>query len=151
MWEDKDEEEVEGVEEEEVEEALVQVEPKKRKAKGQPVAKTRAKKVVKPSPTKPTSPTTRGSTRSITKKAKEQAKEKAKTIGHIQLDTDDEKIESKDTSQFRVVIHTPQSDLENIYENVRSNADLSGLKNIDFEKLSREEKNLVEDLVYATT
>ena len=38
--------------------------------------KSREKKVVKPSPTKPTSPTTRGSTRSITKKAKEQAKEK---------------------------------------------------------------------------
>ena len=48
-----------------------------------------------------------------------------------------------------MVGHTPQSNLENICENVRNNIDLSGLKNIDFEKLSREEKNLVEEFIYA--
>ena len=48
-----------------------------------------------------------------------------------------------------MVSHTPLSDLENICENVRNNANLSGLKNIDFEKLGREEKNLVEEVVYA--
>ena len=48
-----------------------------------------------------------------------------------------------------MVSHTPQSDLENICENVKNNVDLSGLKNIDFDKLGREEKNLVEELIYA--
>ena len=48
-----------------------------------------------------------------------------------------------------MVGHTPQSDLENICENIRNNVDLSGLKNVDFEKLGREEKNLVEESIYA--
>ena len=47
-----------------------------------------------------------------------------------------------------MVSHTPQSNLENICENVKNNADLSSLKNIDFDKLGREEKNLVEELIY---
>ena len=47
-----------------------------------------------------------------------------------------------------MVSHKPQSKLENICENVRSNFNLFGLKNIDFDKLGREEKNLVEGLVY---
>ena len=62
MEEDKDEEEVEGIKEEEVKEELVQVEPKKRKAKAQTLVKTRAKKVINPSLEKPTTPTTRAST-----------------------------------------------------------------------------------------
>ena len=33
-------------------------------------------------------------------------------------------------------------------DNVKDNANLSGLKNIEFNKLSREEKNMVEESVY---
>ena len=43
-----------------------------------------------------------------------------------QLETDDERTESKDISQFRVVSHAPKFDLENICENFRDNADLIG-------------------------
>ena len=45
-----------------LEEAPTPVEQKKRKAKEQPMAKTKAKKIEKPSPTKPTTPTTKAST-----------------------------------------------------------------------------------------
>ena len=48
-----------------------------------------------------------------------------------------------------MISQKPLFDLENICENVRNNADLSSLKNIDFEKLGREEKNLVKEAVYA--
>ena len=54
-----------------------------------------------------------------------------------QPDSDDDKIDSEDTSQFRVVSHALKSNLEKIYDNVKDNADLSGLKNIEFNKLSR--------------
>ena len=54
------------------------------------------------------------------------------------------KTKLEDTSQLRVVTHTTKSDLENI----RDNADLTILKSIDFNKLSREEQNMVEESVY---
>ena len=56
------------------------------------------------------------------------------------LESDEERIESNDNSQFRVVSHTPKSDLENICDNVKDNVDLSSLKGLDFNKLSREDK-----------
>ena len=56
------------------------------------------------------------------------------------LESNDERIESEDNNQFRVVSHTPKFDLENIYENVRDNANLSSLKGLDFYKLGREEQ-----------
>ena len=46
-----------------------------------------------------------------------------------------------------MVSHTTKSDLENICDNIRDNANLTSLKSIDFNKLSREEKNIVEELV----
>ena len=48
-----------------------------------------------------------------------------------------------------MVSHKPLSDIENLCANIKNNAVLSGLKNIDFEKLGREEKNLVEEAVYS--
>ena len=48
-----------------------------------------------------------------------------------------------------MVSHKPKFDLENLCENIKNNANLSGLKNIDFEKLKREEKNQVEEALYA--
>ena len=65
-----------------------------------------------------------------------------------QPNSDDDKIESEDTSQFRVVSHALKSNLENIWDNVKDNVDLSGLKNIEFNKLSREEPNMVEESIY---
>ena len=55
------------------------------------------------------------------------------------LESDEERTESDDNSQFRVVSHTPTFDLENSCDNIRDNANLSGLKDIEFNKLSREE------------
>lgn len=46
-------------------------------------------------------------------------------------------------------IHSPKSDLENICDNVRDNADLTGLKNIEFGKLGRKDQNLIEESIYA--
>ena len=44
-----------------------------------------------------------------------------------------------------MVIYPPKFDLENICENIRNNAYLTGLKSINFGKLEREEKNHVEE------
>ena len=60
MGEDKKEEEIEGSKEEEAEEAPTHANPKKRTIKIQPVAK--ARKTIKPRPSKPTTHTTRAST-----------------------------------------------------------------------------------------
>ena len=146
----EDVEKVEGVEEEEQAKESPNPELKKRKAQKQPTVQSKDKRIAKPSPTKPT---TRASTRATTKEAKEQEKKKAyeqegpskkklrrKYIS--QPDSDEEKKKSKETSQFRVVSHTTKSDLENICDNIKNNADLTGLKSIDFNKLSIEEKNL---------
>ena len=38
--------------------------------------------------------------------------------------------------------------MENVCNNIRDNADLTGLKTIDFNKFSREEKNIVEESMY---
>ena len=51
----------------------------------------------------------------------------------------DEERKKYDNEQFRVVSHTTKSDLENICDNIRENLDLSGLKTIYFNKLTREE------------
>ena len=66
-----------------------------------------------------------------------------------QLDFEEEKIESDDISQFKVVSHNPLLDLENLCENVKNNADLSGFSHVDFDKLSKVEKNQVEEALYA--
>ena len=66
-----------------------------------------------------------------------------------QPESNDERTESEDTSQFRVVSHAPKFDIQKICDNVRDNVDLTGLKNIDFNKLSREDQNKVEESVYA--
>ena len=67
-----------------------------------------------------------------------------------QPDSDEEKTKSKDINQFRVVSHPSKSTIDKICENIK-NADLNDLKSLDFNKLSREEKNKVEELVYAMT
>ena len=63
------------------------------------------------------------------------------------LESDEEKTKF-DNDQFRVVRHTTKSNLENICDNIRDNVNLSGLKTIDFNKLTREEQNIVEESIY---
>lgn len=48
-----------------------------------------------------------------------------------------------------MVTHNPLLDLENICENVKNSADLSGFSHIDFDKLGKVEKNQVDDAIYA--
>ena len=64
------------------------------------------------------------------------------------LESADEKTESNDKNQIRVVSHTPKSDLEIICDNVKDNANLLDLKGIEFNKLSREQQNMVEESIY---
>ena len=64
------------------------------------------------------------------------------------FESDDEKTEYDDNNQFRVVIHTHKSNLENICDNVRDNVYVLGLKGIEFNKLSREKQNMVEESIY---
>ena len=48
-----------------------------------------------------------------------------------------------------MVSHNTLSDHENLCATIKRNADLSSLKHIDFDKLGREEKNQVEEALYA--
>ena len=66
----------------------------------------------------------------------------------VQFDTDEEKIESQDNSQFKVVSHPPKSSIDKLCEKIR-NGDLNDIKNVDFNKLTKEEKNKVEESVNA--
>ena len=51
----------------------------------------------------------------------------------------DEERTKSDNEQFRVVSHTTKSNLENVFDNIRDDVDLNGLKTIDFNKLSRDD------------
>jgi hypothetical protein len=65
-----------------------------------------------------------------------------------QQDSDEEeRIESEDINQFRVISHPPRSTIDTMCENIK-NADFFDLKSIEFNNLSREEQNKIEDSVY---
>ena len=51
--------------------------------------------------------------------------------------------------QFRVVIHPPKSNIDRICDNIKDNVDISELKSIEFGKLTKEEKNNIEESIYA--
>ena len=65
-----------------------------------------------------------------------------------QPDSDEEKIESDDNSQFKVVSHPPKSTIDKLCTKIR-NGDLNDLKKLDFNKLNKEEKNKIKESVYA--
>ena len=103
---------------------------------------------------------TRATTRATTQKAKEEAAKKKKSTKKTeeeprkrrkyvaQPDTDEEeKTESEDINQFKVVSH-PKSSIDKLCKKIR-NDDLNDLKNVDFNKLTKEEKNKVEEYIYA--
>ena len=48
-----------------------------------------------------------------------------------------------------MVSHPPKSHIDKIYENVRKNVDFVGFKSIEFNKLSREDQNKVEESIYS--
>ena len=48
-----------------------------------------------------------------------------------------------------MVSHSPSSNLDNLCENIKTNADLSGFTHGEFDKLGKIEMNKVEEYVYA--
>ena len=54
-----------------------------------------------------------------------QVQKKPKIKYVAQPDSDEERTKSNDISQFKVVSHKPLFVLENLYENVKNNVDLS--------------------------
>ena len=74
MGEDQEEEDIEGANEEEAKESPTLVEPKKRKAKAQPLA--RIDQIIKSSQPNPTAPITRAKTCAKTKKDREKKNKK---------------------------------------------------------------------------
>ena len=103
---------------------------------------------MKPSPSKP-STRTGASTRASMQKAKEQAKERAIKIEqkgppkkrlrrkYVATPESDEEIE--DTSQFRVVSHPLKYKVDIICDNIKDSVDMSKLRDINFDKLSKDE------------
>ena len=60
---------------------------------------------------------------------------------------EEEKTESEDISQFKVVSH-PKSSIDKLCKKIR-NDDLNDLNNTDLNKLTKDEKNKVEESVHA--
>ena len=56
--------------------------------------------------------------------------------------------ETKDTSQFRVVSNPPKSKVDILCTDIVEHADMSRLKDINFDELSREEKKRIEESIY---
>ena len=119
----------------------------KRKAKAPPTPQPKPKKVDQPTPKKLT---TRATTRPTTQKAKQETIKKKKTTKKTKeeprkrknyvarLDSDEEMTELDDNRQFKVVSHPPKSSVDKLCGNIR-NGDLSTLKNINFNKLRKDE------------
>ena len=126
--------------------------PSKRRErkKTQPAAQPKPKKVTKPAQAKPAL-ATRATTRASTQKAKEASKEKKKAtkwlveepkkrrryVAQPKID-DEEKIESEDINQFKVVSHPPKTAIDRLCDKIE-NVDLNDLKSLNFNKISREE------------
>ena len=103
----------------------------------------------------PKKPTTRATTKATTQKAKQEAAKKKKSTKMTeeepkkrrkyvaQPDSDEEWIESDNNSQFKVVSH-PKSSIAKLCAKIR-NDDLKELKILDFNKLSKDEKNKIEE------
>ena len=64
-----------------------------------------------------------------------------------QPDSDEERTELDDNSQFKVVSYPPKSSVDKLCGKNR-NRDLTTLKNIDFNKLTKDEQNKVVESIY---
>lgn len=118
---------------------------------------TRSKKISKPSQPKTIAHTTRASTHVTSQKAKEKAKpieqegrsqRKPRRKYIAQVESNEERTKFDENNQFKVVSHNPSSNLDNLCENVKNNADLSRFSHIDFDNLGKFEKNQVEEEIY---
>lgn len=157
-------EDVEVAEGEETKEAPKE-EKKKRKEKEQAMEKP--KKTVKQSQPNLVVPLTRSSSRAATIQAIEVAKPKEKreifiagmsqpakkTYRRLRKkkkkdELDEEKIESNHLSQFKVVSYNPSSNIDNLYDNIKTNRDLSSFTHVYFDKLGSIDKNKVEESIY---
>lgn len=47
------------------------------------------------------------------------------------------------------MIHCPSSDLDNLCENIKNNADLSGFTHVEFDELGKLDMNKVDESIYA--
>ena len=56
--------------------------------------------------------------------------------------------ETKDKSQFRVVSHPPKSKVDIICDNITEIANMSKLRDINFDKLSKDEQEKIEESIY---
>ena len=61
---------------------------------------------------------------------------------------DEEKIESDELSQSKVVSQNPSSSIDNICENIKTNGDLSSFFHRYFDKLGIVDKNSIEQAIY---
>lgn len=159
-------EEAKGVKGEEAKEAPKDTKAKKRKAKEQTVEKL--EKPLKKPQQKPAIPITRSSTRATTVQATKVVKPKDKrTLDTTELsepakktykklkkksvpqpDSDEEKSELDDLSQYKVVSHNPSFDIDNLCGNIVTNANLSRFTHVDFDNLGSVDKNKVEESIY---
>lgn len=64
-------------------------------------------------------------------------------------ESNEERMEFGDNSQFKVVSHSPSLDLDNICEKIKNNVDLYSFTHIEFDKLGNFEMNQVEKSIYA--
>lgn len=128
----------EGFEEDEAKEAQIRTKVTKRKAKAPPTPQPKEKKVVDPAPKRLT-------TRATTQKAQLEAEEKTTSKPRkrrkyvAQPHSDEEETELEDINEFKVVSHAPQTIMDKLCSKIRSD-DLEGLKNLNFSKLTKEEK-----------
>ena len=65
-----------------------------------------------------------------------------------QPNSNEEKTESDDIDQFKVVSHNTLSNLKNLCKNVKNNTDLSGFSHVNFDNLGKEKKIKVEESLY---
>ena len=64
----------------------------------------------------------------------------------IQMDTNDEEINSDDPSQYQIV--STKSKVDFLCDKIKNNVDISNLKKLHFEELSKEEKIQIEEAIY---
>lgn len=65
-----------------------------------------------------------------------------------QEDLDEEKKKFDDLSQFKVVRNNLSSDIDNLCENIKTNANLSGFTHVDFDKQGSVDKKKVDEAKY---
>ena len=66
----------------------------------------------------------------------------------VSTELNGQKTESDDMSQYQVVSHGPSSDLDNLCNNIKNNANLLRFTHVEFDKLGKLDMNEVEESIY---